>query len=99
MTPADFADLRQRFCKVHAELGAALLSLEDAEGLLDPAGLAAMAAMPDPGRLAAAVCPALAHERMQQVAANCESAAAHLADLYVELDRHTHRLAPAGVAP
>lgn len=99
MTPADFADLRQRFCTLHAELGAALLYLADAEQLLDPAGLAAMSTMSDAGRHAATACSALAHERMEDASRAAEVAAAHLADLYVELDRHSQSLAPAGVAP
>lgn len=43
MSPADFAALRQRICRVHAELGAALLHLEDAESLLKDATVSALA--------------------------------------------------------
>lgn len=97
MTSADFADLRQRMCKVHAELGAAILAMEDAEGLLDPAGLATMR---DGGHVVAvAACTAMAHEQMQTAASSVEAAGGHLADLYVEIDRYTQLLAPAGVAP
>lgn len=97
MTPADFADLRKRMCKVHAELGAAILAMEDAEGLLDPAGLATMR---DGGHVVAvAACTAMAHEQMQTAASSAEAAAGHLAELITEIDRHTQSLASGGVAP
>lgn len=84
MIAAQITALRERTCKVHAELGAALLALEDAESLIEAP---------------ASTSTALVHEQMDNAARAYESAAAHLADLVRDADHVAAAIAPKGVAP